>query len=168
LANQASIASRTEEAGCGSNGGLRYQRAGAGRIVAGVPSGAGKEKEWRQVKAVLAKAKVVRQGLARLRIEYAYSPMGRGLVEAGHCTGSREYTIGVDPFKGWTKGLRGAAFHDVGWGCDDVAAFPMARMAMVPVGRDVTQTFLKYREEIMAKVGDIIFGTQAGDEARRG
>ena len=75
------------------------------------------------MKAVLAKAKVVRQGLARLRIEYAYSPMGRGLVEAGHCTGSREYAIGVDPFKGWTKGLRGAAFHDIGWGCDDVAAF---------------------------------------------
>jgi len=141
---------------------------GLEEYVAGVPSGAGREKEWRQVKAVLAKAKVVRPGLARLRIEYAYSPMGRGLVEAGHCTGSREYAIGADPFKGWTKGLRGAAFHDIGWGCDDVAAFPMARMAMVPVGRDVTRVFLAYREEIMAKVGDRLFGTQAGDEARRG
>ena len=141
---------------------------GLEEYVAGVPSGEGKEKEWRQVKAVLAKAKVVRQGLARLRIEYAYSPMGRGLVEAGHCTGSREYAIGVDPFKGWTKGLRGAAFHDIGWGCDDVAAFPMARMAMVPVGREVTRTFLEYREEIMAKVGDRLFGRQAGEEARRG
>ena len=84
---------------------------------------AGEELRWKQIKAMLVKARGVREGLVRLPIEYAYSPLGRALREAGHVTGSREYAIGVDPFKGWPKHLRGAAFHDMGWECDDAAAY---------------------------------------------
>ena len=93
---------------------------------------------------------MVGPGVARLRIEYAYSPLGRSLVEAGHCTGSRVYAIGVDPFKGWPKHMRGAAFHDMGWECDDDAAHPRAKLAMVPEGREITEQFLMHREEILA------------------
>ena len=140
--------------------GLEAYVAGGGGQAAGV-------RAWGQVEAVVAKAKEVRPGRARLRIEYAYSPMGRGLVEAGHCTGSRVYAVGVDPFKGWTKGLRGAAMHDVGWECDDDAAFVAARGAMVPGGSEVTQKFIEYREEILAKVGDRLFGAHGSEAARR-
>ena len=85
---------------------------------------------WKQIAKVLKKAKVVGPGVARLRIEYAHSPLGRSLVEAGHCTGSRVYAIGVDPFKGWPKHMRGAAFHDMGWECDDDAATTPCKLRM--------------------------------------
>ena len=117
----------------------------------------GGERRWKQVETVLAKAKALGPTRARLRIDYAYSPMGRALVEAGHVTCSRVYAIGVDPFKGWDKHLRKAAFHDTGWECDDAAAFPNARVAMVPNGDDTTRMFLVHREEIFAKVGETLF-----------
>ena len=49
------------------------------------------------VEAVLARAKVS-DGVARVRLRYGYSTLGRALAEAGHVTGSREYAIGADPF----------------------------------------------------------------------
>ena len=106
---------------------------------------AGKELRWKQIEAVLIKTRSVREGLVRLPIEYAYSPLGRALREAGHVTGSREYAIGVDPFKGWPTHLRGAAFHDMGLECDDAAAYPTARQAMVPPGREVQAVFLEHK-----------------------
>ena len=51
------------------------------------------------VEAVLARAKQVSDGVARVRLRYGYSTLGRALAEAGHVTGSREYAIGADPFK---------------------------------------------------------------------
>ena len=121
----------------------------------------------RQVQAVLAKAKRHGPGRARLRVEYKYSQVGRALVEAGHVTGSRVYAIGVDPFKGWDKGLRGAAMHDMGWECDDEAAYVAARVAMVPGGREVTERFVEHREEILAGVGDALFRAHGDYAARR-
>ena len=41
----------------------------------------------------------------------------------------------------------------MGWECDDEAAYPRAKMAMVPHGKEVTEAFLLHREEIMKKVG---------------
>ena len=122
---------------------------------------------WKQIAKVLKKAKVVGPGVARLRIEYAYSPLGRSLVEAGHCTGSRVYAIGVDPFKGWPKHMRGAAFHDMGWECDDNAAFPRAKLAMVPEGRGITEQFLMHREDILREVGAILFSEEPCSGNRR-
>ena len=120
----------------------------------------GEETRWKQINKVLHKAKALRPGVARLRIDYVYSPLGRAFVEAGHCTGSREYALGVDPFKGWSKHLRGAAYHDMGWEFDDEAAYPRAKMAMVPQGKEVTEVFLTHREEIMQKLGAKLFANE--------
>ena len=128
---------------------------------------ASKELRWKQINAVLGKARSVREGLVRLPIDYAHSPLGRAFREAGHLTGSREYAIGVDPFKGWPKHLRRAAFHEMGWECDDAAAYPTARQAMVPPGREVQTVFLEHREEIFSKVGETLFSHVTCSEARR-
>ena len=57
--------------------------------------------------------------------------------------------------------------HDIGWECDDDAAFVAARGAMVPGGSRVTKQFIEYREEILAKVGDRLFGAHGSEAARR-
>ena len=121
----------------------------------------------KQVHAVLAKAKAIRPGWARLRVEYRYSRVGRLLVEAGHVTGSRVYAIGVDPFKGWDKGLRGAAMHNAGWECDDEAAYVTARIAMVPEGSDITRKFVEHRSEIFRQVGAALFQGHGSEAAQR-
>ena len=54
--------------------------------------------------------------------------------------------------QGWAEGahlMRGAALHDMGWECDDEAAYPRAKLAMVPEGREITEKFLMHREEIL-------------------
>ena len=88
---------------------------GLEEYVGRLAEGRARQAVVRQVQAVMEKAKRESPGRARLRIEYKYSQVGRALVEAGHVTGSRVYAIGVDPFKGWSKELRGAAMHDMGW-----------------------------------------------------
>ena len=56
----------------------------------------------------------------------------------------------------------------MGWECDDAAAYPTARQAMVPTGREVQAIFLEHREEIFSNVGMALFSHIACQEARRG
>ena len=67
---------------------------------------------------------------------------------------------GPDPFK-WPTELREAAFKGMGgyMDLDDSAAFPTARAAMVPLGREITKQFLESREPIMEFYGKHLFGT---------
>eukprot|EP00966_Prymnesium_polylepis_P173532 4014524-Prymnesium_polylepis.1 len=44
---------------------------------------------------------------------------------------SREYARGVDPLK-MPRAVREAALNGLGWAMDDNAAYPRARIAMVP------------------------------------
>ena len=121
------------------------------------------------VKEMLKQANTVasRPWVARLRVEYTYASIGRDLVEAGHLTGAREMAIGLDPFKGWQRELRGAAFHDMGHECDDKAAYPTAMKHMVPTSRDMMTTFLESREEIYEKFGGFLFKEETDGDARR-
>ena len=140
---------------------------GLEEYVGKLTEGQARQAVVKQVHAVMKEAKRESPGRARLRVEYQYSRVGRALAEAGHVTGSRVYAIGVDPFKGWSKGLRGAAMHDMGWECDDEAAYVTAKAAMVPGGREVTHRFMEHREEIMAGVGDALFRDHGDYAARR-
>jgi hypothetical protein len=49
--------------------------------------------------------------------------------------------------------MRDAALHDRAYGFDDSAAYARIRAAMVPEGRETTETFLTHREEIFAAFG---------------
>eukprot|EP00966_Prymnesium_polylepis_P083905 1942753-Prymnesium_polylepis.1 len=69
-------------------------------------------------------------------------------MDAGHVTASREYALGADPFK-LPRAIRDAALAGMGWAMDDNAAYPRARIAMVPVGREGSQFLVDHREEIM-------------------
>ena len=100
------------------------------------------------VDAVLARATQVSEGVARVRLRYGYSDMGRALVEAGHVTGSREYAVGADPFK-WPTELRDAAFAGIGAEMDDKAAYPRIIAAMTGGLGPASATFLEHREGIM-------------------
>ena len=55
-----------------------------------------------------------------------------------------EYARGPDPFK-WPEEMRDAALHDRAYGFDDSAAYARIRAAMVPEGRETTETFLTHR-----------------------
>ena len=103
---------------------------------------------------------------ANVYLAYSFSRRGRDLFEAGHVTGSREYAAGIDPFK-WPAWMRDAAIAGTGWVCDDVAAYPRARMAMVSTGREVCARFLRHREEIMRQAGAHLFGDGVAEAERR-
>eukprot|EP00966_Prymnesium_polylepis_P159779 3692935-Prymnesium_polylepis.1 len=87
-------------------------------------------------------------GEMRIQLVYQHSQLGRDLLDAGHVTASREYARGVDPFK-MPKAIREAALDGLGWAMDDNEAYPRARIAMVPVGREGSQFLVDHREEIM-------------------
>ena len=106
------------------------------------------------------------RGFKVLAIRYQYSDLGRDLFEAGHVSGSREYATGLDPFK-WPKELREAAFLGTGIEYDDEAAYTRARAAMAPQGRSITDLFLRNREEILARYGEMLFPAADRKERRK-
>ena len=59
-----------------------------------------------------------------------------------------------------------AAFHDMGIEYDDAAAYPRARAAMVPCGRNMTLAFLKDRKEILLAFGAKMFKEEPVEERR--
>jgi hypothetical protein len=119
----------------------------------------------KQVKAMLKQAKEVSPGVARHRVEYCHSELGRDLLEAGHVVGSRLYARGADPFK-WAKVFRHAAMHGA-WEADDTACFPTARQAMTGGSGGVASHFLAHRAEILAQYGTVMFGSQLSAKERR-
>ena len=92
----------------------------------------------------LARATQVSDGVARVRLRYGYSQLGRALAEAGHVRGSREYAVGPDPFK-WPTELRDAAFAGMGAEMDDKAAYPRIIAAVTGGLGHASATFLAHR-----------------------
>ena len=117
------------------------------------------------VEAVLARAKVS-DGVARVRLRYGYSTLGRALAEAGHVTGSREYAIGADPFK-WPTELRDAAFAGMGAEMDDKAAYPRIIAAMTGGLGQASAAFLANREDVMNTFSTYLFAETRSREQRR-
>ena len=79
-----------------------------------------------------------------MRIRYEYKRMGRALVDAGLVVSAREYAVPPDhhanPFEALSRALRALALGyctDV----DDSAAWPTAKQAICPVGRESGATF---------------------------
>ena len=83
-------------------------------------------------------------GKMRVRLAYLLSEVGRDLLEAGHQTGSREYSTQADPFR-WPRELRASVFAGMGLEADDSSAYTRARMAMVPAGREVCRLQLEHK-----------------------
>ena len=100
-----------------------------------------------------------------MRLRYHYSGLGRDLFDAGHISGSRVYAGGQDPFT-WPREMRAAAFHGMGAEYDDSAAYPRARAAMVPIGRDSTRAFLANREPLLAAFGARLWKEESIAERR--
>ena len=103
--------------------------------------------------------------MARHRVEYVHSELGRDLREAGHVTGGRLYARGVDPFE-WAKAFRRAAMHGA-WEADDSACFATARQAMAGKRGGMAEHFLRHRRELLDMYGGLMFGDQLGPEERR-
>ena len=118
------------------------------------------------VDAVLACATQVSDWVARVRLRYAYSTLGRALAEAGHITGSREYAIGADPFK-WPTELRDAAFTGMGAEMDDKAAYPRIIAAMTGGLGRASAAFLAHREDVMNTFSTYLFAETRSHERRR-
>ena len=105
-------------------------------------------------------------GKSRVRLAYLLSEVGRDLLEAGHQTGSREYSTQADPFR-WPRELRASVFAGMGLEADDSSAYTRARMAMVPAGREVCRLLLEHKVEIMAKGGEYLYpGADSGAAER--
>jgi hypothetical protein len=105
-------------------------------------------------------------GTGRIRLAYHYSQKGRDLFEAGHITGSREYATGADPFR-WPEDLRIRVLAGRGAEGDDASAFPRARRAMVPTGRELCDTMLEWKEEIMRVAGEHLFPGASAKKQRK-
>jgi len=108
---------------------------------------------------LLEVAEPVEENKAKIRLAYEHAEKGRWLLEAGMLEGNREYVERgrPDPFR-WPEVLRRAALGGMGgWECDDSAAFPRARMAMLETGKAETEFFIKHRKEILDKCGRVLF-----------
>ena len=114
--------------------------------------GTGPRTSRQAVEALMGQAARVTDKVARVRLCYHYSDMGRSLFEAGHITGSREMVKGVDPFR-WPKSLREAALGAMGAEFDDRSAYPTAWRAMRGGGGPMTEAFLKNKEEVLGLYG---------------
>ena len=112
----------------------------------------------------IREGRVMTDRSTRVLRTYAIHELGRDLYEAGHVTGGREQAVGPEPFK-WDRTHRDMAYHGQGCECDDRAAFPRARMAMAPEGRQISETFLRHRKHIMRVAGAYLFAEP--DEAER-
>ena len=122
-------------------------------------------KQMRQILKTARPVRGGRDGVVRYRITYGHSELGRDLVEAGHVTGCRISARGPDPFK-WETKLRTAALHGA-WNADDTACYPTARQAMTGgMGMEAAH-FLKHREEILTKYGDMMFGSHIMRKEKR-
>ena len=132
--------------------------------MSGCPDGDGARLVRKHMRTILRTAKRVDSDTVRYRVQYRMSPLGRGLLEAGHVTDSRLYAVGPDPFK-WEGRFRDAALHGTAT-ADDAAAFPRARLAMHRGGEQAT-LFIKYRDYILTHYGDLIFKDGIPDKERR-
>ena len=91
------------------------------------------------------------------------------LVDAGLVASAREYAVPPDhhanPFEALSRALRALALGyctDV----DDSAAWPTAKQAICPVGRESGATFLAHRETILAAQGRTLFPAETVKEQR--
>jgi ribonuclease HI len=95
-------------------------------------------------------------GQCTLRLQYSYGKLGRDLFEAGHITASREYSQGDDPFK-LPKRLQQAALGKISVAYDDNAAYPRAKMALIPEGSRLGYAFLEHRHSVFEQYGNYLF-----------
>ena len=98
----------------------------------------------------------------QLPIQWTHSilkPLAERLVASGHITTCREYAIGTDPFKKWGRVIRGVALGKFGDEMDDEASFPTAGAHLIPVGRDISRTYLRHKEAILAQLAEVYLST---------
>ena len=105
-------------------------------------------------------------GTGKVRLAYRYSEKGRDLFEAGHITGSREYATGADPFR-WPEAIRAKVLAGRGAEGDDASAFPRARRAMVPEGRELCDKMIQWKTHIMREAGEYLFPGMEADKQKK-
>ena len=131
----------------------------------------GEEDGWTKTvteDAIELNRRVVRKGdgTGKVRLAYKYSEKGRDLFEAGHITGSREYATGADPFR-WPEAIRAKVLAGRGAEGDDASAFPRARKAMVPEGRELCDTMIQWKTHIMKEAGEYLFPGMEADKQKK-
>ena len=127
-----------------------------GEETKGMRGRGGAASTWEDAVAELFAAGTPEQEGSRMRSTtwYVYSEVGRMLYEAGHVTGSREYSDTIDPFQ-WPEKLREAAFWGIGTELDDSSAYPRALLAMTRDTGACAQ-FVREKETITREYGRLM------------
>ena len=99
-------------------------------------------------------------------IEYTYGKRTSALVATGWITGGREYAKNADPFK-LPKFLRNRALCRFGYDFDDSCSYPRAAFRAIRFHAHLAGILIRNREEIMEKIGLLIFSTTKTDVERR-
>ena len=99
-------------------------------------------------------------------IEYTYGKRTSALVATGWITGGREYAKNADPFK-LPKFLRNRALCRFGYDFDDSCSYPRAAFRAIRFHAHLAGILVRNREEIMEKIGLLIFSTTKTDVERR-
>ena len=97
-------------------------------------------------------------------IEYQHSTTGADLHAAGFVTSSREYAIGMDPFK-LPKAVRQIALARFGMDFDDSASYPRAGAALLQTGKTLANHLLRHRKPILGALGTYFFPSLAAKMA---
>jgi ribonuclease HI len=87
-------------------------------------------------------------------LTYRHSMKGHMYRKAGVVMDSRVYAVntGIDPFR-LPKAIRNAALTGR-YDMDDSASYPRAALHMIPIGAEITDTFLQYRKSILKQIGE--------------
>ena len=104
-------------------------------------------------------------------IHYSHGRRTAALVATGWFTGGREYAKNADPFK-LPRRLRNLALRRFGHDFDDSASYPRAALFVIQIHKHLAGILLGgenggNRNEIMKKMGDIIFPISMNDVDKR-
>ena len=82
-------------------------------------------------------------------IQWRHAQLADLLIGAGHILQAREFADGLDVFKAG-KVARWEALGPHGNDLDDRAAYPTAGLHMIPIGKEMVETYLQHKNAILA------------------
>ena len=137
------------------------QRHAAGTTNAGKTQRSSAQRLARAIRAELADTDcdTITDSMGRTwtTLRYEYSLLGSRMVASGHVLAARETAQGgTDPFK-YGRAIRYLALQEYGDEFDDWSCWPTALAATCPVGRELSEVFVRHKRVIYDAVGDFYF-----------
>ena len=93
--------------------------------------------------------------------------MGARVIASGHTLRARVYAAGTDPFKGYSREIRGIALGRFGYDLDDASSYPTASLYAIPRRRDEVRIYVTHKKEILKQMGVYFLPNISSEDERK-